>query len=136
MLKDLQRLQTSRPLFFARKFEEFVSQAPVNKLGKFLIKSYVQTQIYFFFEFFLDFWLHRALEELETSRFMYIWPPKNFQNSRGNRVWKFEKKNFWKMKYLYNMTHNPWLIAYESLRLLRNDYVIIFILRYYYVIIT
>ena len=35
MLKDLQRLQTSRPLFFARKFEEFVSQAPVNKLGEF-----------------------------------------------------------------------------------------------------
>ena len=40
------------------------------------------------------------------------------------------------MKYLYNMTHNLRLIAYESLRLLRNDYVMIFILRNYYVIIT
>ena len=41
MLKDLQRLQTSRPLFFARKFEEFVSQAPVNKLGKLSPKNVV-----------------------------------------------------------------------------------------------
>ena len=29
------------------------------------------------------------------------------------------------MKYLYNMTHNLRLIAYESLRLLRNDFLYI-----------
>ena len=34
--------------------------------------SYVQTQKPFFV--FLDFWLVRALEGVETSRFMYIWP--------------------------------------------------------------
>ena len=108
---------------------------PLKFRGK-PLRAMLDIKINFFFEFFLDFWLHPALEELERSWFMYIWPPKNFENVRGNCVWKFEKKNFWKVKYLYNMTHNPWLIAYESLWLLRNDYVMIFILRNYYVIIT
>merc|ERR1711935_97695 len=40
MLKDLGRLKTTRPLFFARKFEEFVSQAPVNKLDFELYGAY------------------------------------------------------------------------------------------------
>ena len=42
--------------------------------------------------------------------------------------------DFWKMKYLLDMTHSPWPIAYESLQLLRYDYVMIFILRNHYVI--
>ena len=67
---------------------------------------------------------------------MYVLPHVAGQNVLGNVFENFEKKNFWKMKNLYDMTHNPWLIAYESLQLLRNDYVMIFVLRNYYVMIT
>ena len=44
---DLSRLKTSRPLFFARKFEEFVSQAPVNKLDFQLYGNYPGTGSFF-----------------------------------------------------------------------------------------
>ena len=32
MVADLARLRTARPIFFARKFEEFVSQEAVNRM--------------------------------------------------------------------------------------------------------
>lgn len=40
MVSDLARLKTARPIFFARKFEEFVSQEPVTRLDNELYGEY------------------------------------------------------------------------------------------------
>ena len=76
-------------------------------------QSYVQTQK-LSFPIFLDFWLAGVLTGVETSRFMYIWPLKKFQNSRGNRVWKFEKNFFWKSEFAKKIINSKWILEKDS----------------------
>ena len=40
MVSDLARLKTARPIFFARKFEEFVSQEAVNRIDNEIYGKY------------------------------------------------------------------------------------------------
>ena len=71
----------------------------------------------FFLKYFFNFWLHRSLEEVQTSRLMYELPHVAGQNVLGNVFENFEKKIFEKWKICI-----IWLIIHDSLHMSHCDY--------------